>query len=125
MNKHFVNTSLNLAMLLLSVPTLLWSGQMGQQSKTFTGEITDSICAPSGSHAATMAKTPGMGSDSPSCTKKCVALGAKYVLVDQSSHAMYTLDDSDKVAQFAGHKVKVTGSLNGNALKVGNVSEIG
>src|SRR5215467_9495207 len=124
MNKCFMATSSVLAIVALSLPMSSWSAQSELQSKTFTGEVTDSICAPSGSHAATMAKTPGMGSDSASCTKKCVAMGAKYVLVDQSSHATYTLDDSDKVAQFAGHKVKVTGSLNGAALKVGDVSEI-
>jgi len=125
MNKHFVNTSLKLAMLVFSVPALLWSGQLAQQSKTFTGEVTDSICAPSGSHSATIAKTPGMGNDSVTCTKKCVSMGAKYVLLDPSSQAMYTIEDPDKVSQFAGHKVKVTGTLNGNAINVTNISALG
>jgi hypothetical protein len=125
MNKRFVGTSSILAMVALFVPMLLWSGQSGLQSKTFTGEVMDSICAPSGSHAATMAKTPGMGNDNETCTKKCVAMGAKYVLYDPTSHAVYSVEDHGKLAQFAGHKVRVTGTLNGSVIEVSNVNELG
>lgn len=85
----------------------------------------DSICGPSGSHAAVMAKTPSMATDSESCTKKCIAMGAKYMLYDQASHAAYSVDNEDKLAQFAGHKVRVTGTLVGSKIKVEDVSKLG
>jgi len=124
MNQRFASISLKFALVILFVPTLLWSDQI-TQPKTFTGEITDSICASSGSHATAIARTPGMGNDSESCTTKCAAMGAKYVLLDQATHSVYTLDDQAQLAQFAGHKVRVTGTLNGNAIKVIKVSELG
>ena len=121
MNKHFVRNSLIFASTVLSLPLLLWSGQSGLPSKTITGEVTDSICAPSGSHTATMAKSPSMGTDSQTCTKKCVAMGAKYVLYDEATRTMYSVDDQGKLEPFAGQKVSVTGIVTGNAIKVSNV----
>ena len=124
MNKCFVATLSTIAIMALSVPMSSWSAQSVLPSKTFTGEVTDSICAPSGSHAATIAKTPGMGNDSETCTRKCVAMGAKYVLYDPTNHAVYSVEDQGKLAQFAGHKVRVTGTLNGSSIKVLNIKEL-
>jgi len=124
MNKCFMATSSVFAIVALSLPMSSWSAQSALQSKTFTGEVTDSICAPSGSHAATIAKTPGMGNDSETCTRKCVAMGAKYVLYDPTNHAVYSVEDQGKLAQFAGHKVRVTGTLNGSSIKVLNIKEL-
>src|SRR5215472_7846103 len=121
MNKCFVATLSTIAIMALSVPMSSWSAQSALPSKTFTGEVTDSICAPSGSHAATIAKTPGMGNDSETCTRKCVAMGAKYVLYDPTNRAVYSVEDQGKLAQFAGHKVRVTGTLDGSAIKILNI----
>ena len=121
MNKRFMATLSIPAIVALSVTMSLWSAQSALPSKTFTGEVTDSICAPSGSHATTMSKTPGMGNDSETCTKKCVAMGAKYVLYDPTNRAVYSVEDQGKLAQFAGHKVRVTGTLDGSAIKILNI----
>ncbi len=111
-----------LVAVLLAIP--LWAGSRDAgtaSSKTFTGEITDTICAPSGSHAAMMAKMPSMGGDSANCTKKCAELGAKYALVDASTKQVYILDGSPKVQAMAGKRVRVTGTVEGNKINVTNV----
>ena len=97
---------------------LLSPGFARAQNKTFSGEIMDSSCAKDGSHA-TMLKKEGMGNMDPNdakakmmCTENCVKkMGAKYVLYTPSK-AVYQLDDQTKPAQFAGQKVKITGTLD-------------
>jgi hypothetical protein len=122
MKNRFVRYSMMVATGLLALP--LWtmsalSGQMGP--KTFTGEVTDTICAKSGSHDEMMAKMQRMGRDKETCTKQCAQLGAKYVLLDEASKSVYSLDDQAKAERFAGHKVRVAGVLEGNQIRVSNV----
>jgi Protein of unknown function (DUF5818) len=85
---------------------------------TYSGEIMDSECANSGSHAE-MLKKEGMGDKHPSdrmakkmCTAKCAKAGGKYVLYNATTKKVYALDDQTKPEQFAGQKVKVTGTLD-------------
>jgi len=125
MKELFVCKISTLALSLLVLPLLALSEQSGHGAQTFTGEVMDSICSPSGSHAATMAKMPAMGKDSETCTKACVALGAKYMLYDQTSHTVYSVNQQDKLARFAGHKVRMTGTLAGNKINVADVDELG
>lgn len=89
------------------------------QAKTFTGDIMDSDCAKTGSHAQ-MEKAHNITSDA-ACTKACVQMGAKYVLYMNGK--AYNLDDQTKPADFAGQKVKVTGKMEkGNTIKVESIS---
>ncbi|HTG62898.1 MAG TPA: DUF5818 domain-containing protein [Terriglobia bacterium] len=88
------------------------------KARNFTGEIMDSQCAATGSHAS-MLKMSGMGDKDPNdpmakkmCTQKCVQMGGKYVLYDAAEKAVYQLDDQDKAKEFAGQKVKVTGTYD-------------
>lgn len=122
MLKHF-NISWMFAILFAATPLVL-TAQSGLQ-KTVNAEVTDSICGPSGSHAETIAKTPGMGNDNASCARKCVTIGAKYVLYDPATHTVYSVDDQQKIAKFAGQKVRATGVLDGNTLKLSNVAPLG
>jgi hypothetical protein len=98
--------------------TLLMPGFAAAKDQTFTGEIMDSQCAKNASHEM-MLKKEGMGDKDPNdpivkgmCTKNCVKMGGKYVLFDPASKAVYELDEQSKPEQFAGQKVKVTGTLN-------------
>ena len=125
MKRPFVCNISTLVLSLLVLSLLALSEQSGHDTQTFTGEVMDSICTPSGSHASTMAKMPGMGKDSETCTKECVALGAKYMLYDQTSHRVYSVNQPDKLARFAGHKVRMTGTLAGNKINVADVNELG
>jgi len=127
MKNQFIRNRLPaLAAALLALP--LWAGireSPTASSRTFTGEVTDTICAQSGSHAAMMAKMPSMGGDSANCTKKCAGLGAKYALVDASTKQVYILDGSPKLQALAGKSVRLTGNLEGNKINVTHVDAVG
>jgi hypothetical protein len=74
--------------------------------RTFVGVITDDMCATKAGHA-----TMRMGSTDAECTIACVdAHGAQYVLYDGKT--AYSLSDQRTPQQFAGQRVKVTGTLN-------------
>jgi len=74
-------------------------------SRTFTGIITDSMCA-TGDHSQMK-----MGPTDGECTKACVDVhGATYVLYDRKQ--TYTLSDQQTPEKFAGTKVTVTGKLD-------------
>lgn len=103
---------------------LLGIGLTQAADRTFTGEIMDSSCASMGSHAG-MQK--GKDATDPAvkkaCTEACVKMGAKYVLYNATRKATYKLDDQQKPADFAGQKVKVTGTYDA-ATKTIHVTDI-
>ena len=91
--------SLTLSLLVLA------SLSAAQQPQTFTGTITDNMCA-RGSHAQMR-----MGPTDADCTKACVsAHDAKYVLYDGKE--VYTLSDQKTPEKFAAQKVTVVGTLD-------------
>jgi hypothetical protein len=76
-----------------------------QGRQTFTGTITDNMCAKAG-HAQMR-----MGPTDAECTVACVgAHGAMYVLYDGKD--VYTLSDQKTPEKFAGQKVRVVGTLD-------------
>jgi hypothetical protein len=85
---------------------ILFAGLSGAQGKrTFTGVITDGMCA-AGDHSKMR-----MGSNDAECTIACVsAHGADYVLYDGKD--VFTLSDQKTPEKFAGKKVSVVGALN-------------
>jgi len=91
----------------LIVALLLVAGLAPAQSKrTFTGTITDSMCA-----AADHSRMR-MGPNDAECTIACVdAHGAFFVLYDGKD--VYQLSDQKMPEKFAGKKVSVTGTLQG------------
>ena len=81
----------------------LCSAQPGKQ--TFTGIITDSMCA-STDHSRMQ-----MGPTDAQCTKACISEhDATYVLYDGKE--AFDLSDTLKPEKFAGQKVTVTGTLD-------------
>jgi type 1 fimbria pilin len=73
--------------------------------RTFTGTISDDMCAIAG-HARMQ-----MGPTDAECTRACVALhGAAYVLV--SGKNVYVLGGQTTADQLAGQRVKVVGMLD-------------
>ena len=86
---------------LLSIAALA-AAPVGQ---TFTGTITDDMCAGAG-HASMR-----MGPTDAACTKACVMEhDAAYVLED--GQHVYALSDQKTPERFAGQKVKVVGTLD-------------
>jgi hypothetical protein len=88
---------------------------------TLHGEIMDSQCgfdvhSVGHSHDA-MTKKGVFGTDAKSCTAHCVKeMGGVYVLVVKDD--VYKLDDQIQPEQFAGKKVKLTGTLDDKAHKL-------
>jgi hypothetical protein len=76
-----------------------------QKEQTFTGVVTDEMCA-TGSHAKMQ-----MGPTDADCTKACVqAHGSRYVLYD--GKRAYVLSDQKTPEKLAAQKVRVTGTLD-------------
>jgi hypothetical protein len=76
-----------------------------QGPQTFTGIITDDMCALPG-HASMK-----MGPTDADCVKACVAAhGASYVLLDGKN--VYTLSDQQTPEKFAAQRVAVVGTLD-------------
>lgn len=81
------------------------SGKGAKAGKqTIVGYIGDSMCGLN--HA--------MGGDEKGCTMKCLEGGAKLVLADRDGKVVYNLDSKGqgKAKEFAGQKVKVSGSVD-------------
>ena len=98
------------------------------KDSTYSGEIMDSQCAKNGSHDAMlkkegMEKMIGDPKAAMMCTTNCVKHGGKYVLYNATRKTVYQLDDQQKPAEFAGQKVKVTGTLD-KATKTVHVASI-
>ena len=88
-----------------------------QGKQTFTGTITDNMCAYAG-HAQMR-----MGPTDAECTKACVSIhGATYVLYDGKE--VYALSDQRTPEKFAGQKVRVAGTLDAKTktIKVESIS---
>lgn len=86
-------------------------------SRTFTGVITDSMCA-TGDHSGMR-----MGPTDGECTIACVsAHGASYVVYNGKE--AWTLSDQTKPEKFAGKKVTVTGNQDAKTktIKVESIS---
>ena len=90
-----------------------------QKPQTFTGEITDRDCVEMAGHEMMMKK----GETPKDCTIACVRLGSKYVLYDAETKVVYQLDDQKKPEQYAGSKVKVTGTYDA-ATKTIHVTDV-
>jgi hypothetical protein len=75
---------------------------LGAAPRVFTGVITDTMC---GADHSAMNVSP----DS-KCVRECVKAGAKFALL--VGDKVYTLSDQKTPDQFAGAKVRVTGTLN-------------
>ena len=91
----------------LSVPSLL-----AQDSKTYVGVITDTMCKTD--------HKPMKVSPDATCVQECVGDGRTYKYALSDGKNVYTLSDQQTPAQFAGRQVKVTGVLypKTNILKV-------
>jgi len=80
-------------------------------TQTFTGVITDEMCANTG-HAAMR-----MGPTDAECAAACVSIhDAAYVL--QDGKIIYKLSDQRTPGKFAGRKVKVVGTLDARSATI-------
>ena len=85
--------------------------------QTFTGTVTDDICANAGHSQMQMGPTDA------ECAVACIGLhGARYVLYDGKN--VYTLSDQQTPEKFAAQNVKVIGTLNAktNTIEVESIT---
>jgi len=82
------------------------------QASTRTGWITDEHCGAEGAKAGHK-----------DCAEKCVGKGYKLVFYDQGEKKIYKLDDQATAKSHLGYEVKVTGTVEGDALKVEKIEK--
>src|SRR5690348_1528101 len=117
-----LNTQARAAVLLIAISLLAcyaFSKDKPKDDKvTLHGAIMDSQCAfnvHSDAHSHEWMTKRGIqgATDEESCTQHCVKdMGGSYVLVAKKD--VYKLDDQVKAEQYAGKKVKVSGTLDAN-----------
>ncbi len=89
-----------------------------------TGYISDERCAVSGSKAKTAAEwiNPAQFEQ---CAKRCVKAGSPAVFVtDDNKILKIDAGSLEKVTPHIGHKVSVTGTVDGSTLKVDSISSL-
>ena len=91
------------------------------QTQTVSGEIMDDLCAKDKSHKAMMEQMKEMSGDPVTCSKKCVEMGAHYVLYDHQKDVVYKIDNQEKAEPFAGKLVRVSGTVQKNKLKIDTI----
>lgn len=79
---------------------------------SWTGWVTDTQCGAKGASAKHA-----------DCANKCVKEhGAKYALYTPADKKVYVLDPQDNLAEHAGQFVKVTGTVDGESIKVTSIA---
>ena len=79
----------------------------GGDKITVNGWVADSKCGAKGAMAGQEA-----------CTKKCLAAGAKMVVVTDGDQKVLTVDNPDALTGHEGHHVAVTGEVTGDSIHV-------
>jgi hypothetical protein len=99
---------------------LLVAGFALAADQTMTGQISDSMCGRSHKAAVEHGGANAKMSDA-DCVKACIGKGAKYVFV--SGGKVYEIANQDfaSLADHAGHTVKLTGAVSGNAVTVSSI----
>jgi hypothetical protein len=120
--------TLNICLIPLLISCCLGIAEAGQPAATpvqnFSGEIMDDLCAKNKSHDKMMEQMKSMTNDPAVCTKKCVQLGAHYVLYDRQKDTVYRLENPDKAEPFAGKTVRISGTLEKNKIKIANIEPL-
>ena len=101
-----------LAALLATAPAASFAAE-----QSWNGKIADSACGAKHEEAA---ENQGVMADR-ECTEACVRGGSKYVLVVDGKVFQIANQDNKDLATHAGHAVKMTGELKGNAITVSKI----
>jgi hypothetical protein len=80
------------------------------KSTTVNGWIVDDKCGVKGAHAG-----------AEECTKKCLAAGAKMVVVTDGDQKVLHVENPDALKGHEGHHVAVTGTMEKDSIKVDSV----
>ena len=80
------------------------------KSATVKGWVVDDKCGAKGATAAAEA-----------CTKKCLAAGAKMVIVTDNDQKVLKVDNPDALKGHEGHHIAATGMVMGDSIHVESV----
>ena len=80
------------------------------KESTVNGWVSDSKCGAKGANAGAEA-----------CTKKCLAAGAKMVVVTDGDQKVLTVENPDALKGHEGHHVAVSGHVTGDDIHVMSV----
>jgi hypothetical protein len=96
-------------MFVLALSAMAFDG-MGK-SATVKGWVVDDKCAAKGANAGAEA-----------CTKKCLAAGAKMVIVTDGDQKVLMVDNPDALKGHEGHHIAATGEVKGDSIHVDKAS---
>ena len=77
------------------------------KSATVKGWVVDDKCGAKGANAGAEA-----------CTKKCLAAGAKMVIVTDGDQKILMVDNPDALKGHEGHHIAATGAVKGDSIHV-------
>jgi len=83
---------------------------VGSDTSTVNGWVSDSQCG-----------AKGMMASHADCTKKCIAKGAKMVVVTDTDKKVLSVENPDVLKGHEGHHVAVTGHVDGDSIHVESV----
>jgi hypothetical protein len=95
-----------LAMCFVFALTAMAFDDMGK-STTVNGWVSDDKCGAKGANDKAEA-----------CTKKCLAAGAKMVIVTDKDQKVLAVDNPDALKDHVGHHIAVTGQVMGDSIHV-------
>jgi uncharacterized protein YdeI (BOF family) len=96
-----------------AIAMIAFAGAVGAASKTWTGQISDSMCG-----AKHMSDEHGKKMTDRECTLACLKDGSKYVFVSDGKVYRIANQDLKDLEVHPGHTVKLTGELDGDAITV-------
>ena len=96
--------------LTLAVPMMIVGASFAADATTVKGYVSDSQCG-----------VKGANEKAAECTKKCIAKGAKMVVVTDGDQKVLTVENPDALTGHEGHHVAVTGHVTGESLHVESV----
>jgi hypothetical protein len=80
---------------------------------TVNGIVSDSQCGAKGANA-----------DHAACMNKCLAKGAKAVIVTDGDQKVLTVDNPDVLKGHEGHHIAATGAVTGDSIHINSVKMI-
>jgi hypothetical protein len=86
---------------------MILSVSFAADKSTVNGWVSDSKCGAKGANAGAEA-----------CTKKCLAAGAKVVVVTDSDQKVLAVDNPEALKGHEGHHIAVTGEITGDSIHV-------
>jgi hypothetical protein len=96
--------------LALAVLFMIVGVSFAADTSTVKGYVSDSQCG-----------AKGANEKAADCTKKCIAKGAKMVVVTDGDQKVLTVDNPEKLTGHEGHHVAVTGHVSGDSVHVESV----